>query len=318
MIKSSVAREIGAKISKSNQSALQADGVTPLEILGETHLRLSHDKCTLLLDALVVSDLDVDILAGIPFMTVNDVSICPAKHQIIIQDDCLVTYGHVTSDKVQNRVRRTHAFVLRAESQSTIVWPGSYIEVEVPKELQSDTVLTIESRFDKDKPKKAWVRPQITESVGGKLRIVNDTSDPQAVGKHEHFCQARQTSAISDSDESGCESLTQNNTTRVLQTSVIHSDQVSVDPHKVLPAASRVEFRKLLQDFEQVFSPNFKGYNGAVGPLQASVNMGPVQPQQRKGRVLQYARDKLVELQSCFDELVFSRSQKTWASMLNM
>ena len=129
MIKSSVAREIGAKISKSNQSALQADGVTPLEILGETHLRLSHDKCTLLLDALVVSDLDVDILAGIPFMTVNDVSLRPAKHQIIIQDDCVVTYGHVTSDKVQNHVRRTQAFVLRAESQSTVMWPGSYVEV---------------------------------------------------------------------------------------------------------------------------------------------------------------------------------------------
>ena len=124
-------------------------------------------------------------------MTVNDVSLRPAKHQIIIQDDCVVTYGHVTSDKVQNRVKRTQAFVLRAESQSTVVWPGSYIEVEVPKELQSDTVLAIEPRFDNDKPKKAWVRPQIAESVGGKLRIVNDTSDPQAVGKHEHFCQAR-------------------------------------------------------------------------------------------------------------------------------
>ena len=130
------------------------------------------------------------------------------------------------------------------------------------------------------------------------MRIVNDTSDPQAVGKHEHFCQARRTSAISDSDESGCESLTQNNTTSVLQTSVIHSDQVSVDPAKVLPAASRVEFRKLLQDFDQVFSPNFKGYNGVIGPFQASVNMGPVQTPQRKSRVPQYARDKLVELQS--------------------
>ena len=34
-----------------------------------------------------------------------------------------------------------------------------------------------------------------------------------------------------------------------------------------------------------------------------SVNMGPVQPPQRKGRIPQYARNKLVELQSCFDEL---------------
>ena len=37
MIKSSVAKEIGAKISKSNQSALQGEIVTPLEVLGEKH-----------------------------------------------------------------------------------------------------------------------------------------------------------------------------------------------------------------------------------------------------------------------------------------
>ena len=55
------------------------------------------------------------------------------------------------------------------------------------------------------------------------------------------------------------------------------------------------------------------GYNGHVGPFAATVNMGPVQPPQRKGRCPQYARDKLVELQDKFDELkaegVFRRSE---------
>ena len=35
MIKSSVAQHIGTVITKSNQSALQADGITPLAIVGE-------------------------------------------------------------------------------------------------------------------------------------------------------------------------------------------------------------------------------------------------------------------------------------------
>ena len=52
-----------------------------------------------------------------------------------------------------------------------------------------------------------------------------------------------------------------------------------------------------------VFDPNFKGYNGAVGPFMAKVNMGPVEPPQRKGRLPQYARGKLVELQEKFDKL---------------
>ena len=56
MIKSSIASRIGAGISKNNQSALQADGVTPLTIIGETHLVLSRNGHTFKLDALVVND----------------------------------------------------------------------------------------------------------------------------------------------------------------------------------------------------------------------------------------------------------------------
>ena len=40
-----------------------------------------------------------------------------------------------------------------------------------------------------------------------------------------------------------------------------------------------------------------------MGPCYATVNMGPVQPPQRKGRVPQYSRDKLKELQEQFDTL---------------
>ena len=48
---------------------------------------------------------------------------------------------------------------------------------------------------------------------------------------------------------------------------------------------------------------NISGYNGAAGPFEAVVNMGPVQPPQRKCRLPQYAPNKLVELQHKFDEL---------------
>ena len=43
----------------------KADGLTPLAVAGETHLILSRADKQLALDALVVDDLDVDILAGI-------------------------------------------------------------------------------------------------------------------------------------------------------------------------------------------------------------------------------------------------------------
>ena len=125
MIKTSVAQHIGATITKSNQCALQADGITPLVIVGETHLVLSRDNLDLKLDALVVNDLDVDILAGIPFMAVNDISVRPAKQQILIGDTYVVHYG-ISDSYNQNRVRRAHAYVLKPEA-SSVIWPGGYI-----------------------------------------------------------------------------------------------------------------------------------------------------------------------------------------------
>ena len=56
MIKASVARTIDAPITKTSQQALQADGVTPLAVVGETHLALSRANTRLTLVVLVVED----------------------------------------------------------------------------------------------------------------------------------------------------------------------------------------------------------------------------------------------------------------------
>ena len=85
MIRETVAKSIGAKICESSQLARQADGLIPLKGIGETHLVLSRGGTNLHLDALVVEDLDVDVLAGTPFLVSNDISIRPAKSQITIK-----------------------------------------------------------------------------------------------------------------------------------------------------------------------------------------------------------------------------------------
>jgi len=58
-----------------------------------------------------------------------------------------------------------------------------------------------------------------------------------------------------------------------------------------------------LQVHERVFDPDITGYSGAAGSIQASVNIGHVHPPQQKGRVPQYSRNQLVELQAKFEEL---------------
>ena len=51
MIKTSVAQHIGTVIKKSNQNAIHADGITPLVIVGETHIMLSRDNIELASEA---------------------------------------------------------------------------------------------------------------------------------------------------------------------------------------------------------------------------------------------------------------------------
>lgn len=70
-----------------------------------------------------------------------------------------------------------------------------------------------------------------------------------------------------------------------------NSDTANLEPDSILPPKSRSEFQALHDQFGKVFSPDIcNGYNGAIGPFQTKVNMGPVQP-------------KLVELHQKFDEL---------------
>ena len=83
----------------------------------------------------------------------------------------------------------------------------------------------------------------------------------------------------------------------------LHSAQIQVDPDNILDPSTREKFHSILSEYDSVYNPQFSGYNKASGPFEAVVNMGPTQPPQRKGRVPQYNKDKLSELQDKFDQL---------------
>ena len=92
LIRSSAAARAGAQITKSSQAAYQADGLSPLCVVGETTLSLSRGQHVLTLQALVVDRLDVDVLAGTPFMATNDVHVRPAEGTVSFGDDVVFCY----------------------------------------------------------------------------------------------------------------------------------------------------------------------------------------------------------------------------------
>ena len=299
MIKTTVAKYIDAVIEKSNQTALQADGLTFLNIVGETHINLTRGTKSLKLEALVVNELDVDILAGIPFMSANDIAIHPARQEIIIDESFKINYGPLSDQSSANRIRRTQAYVLRSKACSTVVWPGYYIKLDLPSDLDPDGTIAIESCTDSPKSSASWPKPSILEAVDGKIRIVNDTPDPQTLRRHEHFCQVHTTTDMTASNPVENIPVLKQNTTP----STCHSEVVKVDPDNMLTDADRSKFQNLNREFDYVFCSQLPGYNGAFGKFEATINMDPAQPPQRKGRIPQYSRDKLLELQQKFDQL---------------
>ncbi len=78
MIQHSTAQRLGSPISASSQSVHQADGSSPLNVIGETQVSLYRDSIEYVFQGLVVENLDVDVLAGTPFMEANDIA-CKAS-----------------------------------------------------------------------------------------------------------------------------------------------------------------------------------------------------------------------------------------------
>ena len=189
MIKTSIANEIGATIQKTTQKALQADGITQLAVVGEVHLTLSRNHLNLQLDALVVDSLDVDILAGTPFMITNDISLRPSKQEVTIQGCENVYYGSRQPAGTIGSVRRTQTTVLRAPSSSTVIWPGQYLELDLPDHVDPDSILALEPRKDCSRSDCEWPSPHIVQAVARKIRIPNQTPHPKRIPRHDHLCQ---------------------------------------------------------------------------------------------------------------------------------
>ncbi|KAL9978907.1 hypothetical protein ACROYT_G016491 [Oculina patagonica] len=306
MIRHTVVQRLGCRVTPSSQSVHQADGSSPLHVVGETRLSFTRGDRTFTFEGLVVEDLDVDVLAGTPFMETNDIAVRPAKRQVILGDGSIHHYGSHQPAVVSSAARR--AIVLRSPSSSTTIWPGEFIEVDLPSDAPRDSVYALEPRTDAPSARKLtasqlWPSPAIISSVAGKIRIPNLSPEPHFLKRNEHFCQVRAVYAPEARDDNAQLQATPQPRPPILQTSTKLSSNVCLDPENLLPRDIRAKFTSLLDEYDHVFDPNIKGYNGSAGPFEARVNMGPVEPPQRKGRLPQYARHQLLELQQKFDEL---------------
>ena len=79
-------------------------------------------------------------------MEMNDIAVRPARREVFISDDLVYKYGS-TIPKGPNPVAR-RAFVLRAPSPAKTIWPGEYLEIKFPDDIEPDAEYVTEPRTD--------------------------------------------------------------------------------------------------------------------------------------------------------------------------
>ena len=179
LINERLAKYLGLKISPSSQSATQADGKSDLEIIGETRFSMSRKNLTLYFEGLVVRDLEVDVLAGIPFMEHNDIGVWPSRKQIWIgsQQVLYETTNQLSTSK-SAQIKRVSSFPVISDREITL-FPNDYLDVKCT-DTPKDSTYLIDPAVDND-----WITPDIALSVDGNIKICNKSCLPVKLCKNE-------------------------------------------------------------------------------------------------------------------------------------
>ena len=290
------ALSLGVPILKTSTSAVNADGKTDLKTVGEVHMTFTWENRPLKFNGLVVKDLSDKVLAGGHFMSVNDVYARPAKQLVYIGDHAI---------PYNIKVRSSKAKIMRIPRQRVLL-PGETAMFQVPETLRGEEELAIEPRKDAKSLQvrgSQWLVPEIVEQKEGYVELKNRSSDPVLLHRHEQVAMIRP--VVGDQDLSQSEEVSKDAVSEVLQASDTKSYlDVVIDPEKVLTQQQRKQFEKLHEQYKEVFDDRTLGmYNGASGPLEVKINMGPSLPPQRKGRMPLYNRSLKEEYQQVCDKL---------------
>ena len=168
---------------------------------------------------------------------------------------------------------------------------------KIPEDFSSDPEWGIEPRnVDKGND---WIEPAIVRSVGSTIRIPNLSEEPRYIKRHDHIIQVAPIYSPKSLSfhESACVRSTN------IKSIQDNTESIRVDPDNCLDPEIKNEFIQAHKQFNDVFNPEYSGYNHAFGKFEAVVNMGNVKPPQRKGKLPQYSRDKLTIVQDHFDKL---------------
>ena len=162
-------------------------------------------------------------------MIKNDITVRPAKFQVVFNDNTSCYYNHNESrHKSHNSIRLTHSHLLRAPPSNTTIWPGDYIEIDLPKSFGEDESVALEPRYDNSTFDSRWLLPNIITPVARKIRIPNSSPYPEILSQvHHTFIEQP---SVTESITFPTQKLYDN-----IQSTDISYTEITIDPDNSLP-----------------------------------------------------------------------------------
>ena len=291
LINERLANYLGLPITPSSQSATQADGKSDLNVVGEARFSLTRNNVTLYFEGLVIRDLEVDVLGGIPFLEHNDIGVWPKRKQIWIGNQPVIYETTNLTISSGAQIKRVSSYPAISSSTTTL-FPNDYLEVKC-NDASKDSSYLIEPTLEHD-----WITPDITDSVDGNVRIHNTSCLPVKVEQNETIASIL---LVKDNCYQYQEETTSNPKGEPVLQKIY---DIKFNPQNMdLDGIWSKKFQELHEKYKTVFGTDLPGYNGKFGPISAYVNIGDSLPPQRKGKIPQYSRNLLSELQDQFDQL---------------
>ena len=260
LVSRSFVKQAGMNVRPTDHSA-RAVGKTPIGLHGEIQITLNFNGIELPLTALVIDNLDCDILAGVPFCKQNDIELHLKNEELSIGEQRF-SYG-TRNNSVCNDVFRSDSLVLR-NNRKRVIMPGEYIELEAECLKNYEGEVAIEPR--EDSPNNgSWPVPELSRVIQGRIRIPNDSPEPISLSRSQHFAQIRR---VTDNIKN-----TNIDEPPQVITSKETVDLITIDPNNLLSTLQKKAFIQTNTCFKDVFDPKFGAYNDASGSVRASKNM---------------------------------------------
>ena len=283
MINVALCQVIGLQVYPSPHSAIQADGDSSLEVVGEIHTTILMDNyISLPLHAVVVRKLKAGLLVGMSFMRENKIVIDMPNNSIMVDGNNVVHFN--------NQIGNPKVSLVRAEVNN-VIFPGEELLLPFPVTFKQDQELAIEPREEITD----WFNPCIIPNDTGVISLVNSKDVPIKVRKGQIIGQVRsvispeETVTSSHVKDTAIISKTESNN------KLKFTDLIIIDPTKtILSQEERRSFVFINEKYNSVFNPNFGTYNNKSGKVVASVHLGKTAPMPKKGKIPSYNTKKSV------------------------